>query len=435
MLFSDITAEESITNGQEYGNGKHLKTLHDLLETGDGLSLTARLQSISCHSIATVMSTSGTTGLPKMVQRTHRALVLETGAIEDTNSAKPYDVRRLYCTPIFHAFSFPEMVVNTLRLGYPSYYMRRFDDSFAQKIRDFQITETMAAPPMLLRFADQALEERERKNMQSLRMVLCAGAPLAAELRARFLRIFERPVRVVQVWGMSEGGWFATFRYPEHDATGSVGRAIAGYEVRLSTNQILQLPDGREVAELLVKAPQLTTGYLGNHAATVESFGTDGWLRTGDIGFVQDGKIYLVDRAKDMIKVNGWTVSPAELEAALDQSPKVLDAAALGIGHGTEEHPVVFIVPRHANVSSTEIKDHLLSQLSRYKVAKCEIRFISLIPRNPSGKILRNVLRKQLEGETAFPTPPLISGLAKVNPTNRQDGPTTIKDSGIISTC
>ena len=392
MVFSDVLADEPAT----IGNG--FRTLHHLMNTADHLPLRAHLKNVSADSVATLMSTSGTTGLPKMVQRTHRALVLETKAIEDDHATKPYDVRRLFCTPIFHAFSFPEMVVNALRLGQPSYYMKRFDDSFVQKVHDFGITETMATPPMLLRLVNQAEKESERKSLQSLRMVLCAGAPLVAELRTNFLRVFECPPRIVQVWGLTEGGWLSTFKYPEDDSTGSVGRVIAGYQVRMSTERTVELGDGRLVAALLGKGPQLMAGYLGNPADTAESFTTDGWLKTGDIGYVDDdGKIYLVDRAKDIIKVNCWQVSPAELEAVLFQSSDVLDAAVLGVGHDIDEHPMVCVIRRHEDVTETRIKEHLLSRLSRYKVARCEVRFVRALPRTSSGKILRRVLRAQLE--------------------------------------
>lgn len=130
---------------------------------------------------------------------------METRNSQDNDREKPYQVRRLYCTPIFHAFSFPEIVINTPRLGYPSFYMRRFDRTFASKVSELGITETMDAPAMLLRVAERCAEdEKEKTKLQSLRKVL-------------------------QVWGMSEGGWFATFWYPENDVTGSVGHPLPGY--------------------------------------------------------------------------------------------------------------------------------------------------------------------------------------------------------------
>lgn len=398
ILFTDIASERPPKEDDHCGHGNiRLNTLYDLLTQSDESILRKRLRAIPSHAPATVMSTSGTTGLPKMVQRSHHSLVVETRGIQDNNSGKPYQVRRLYSTPIFHAFSFPEMVINSLRLGYQSFYMRRFDETFARKVHDFGITETMAAPAMLLRIVGRAeKDETERLNLQTLQTVLCAGAPLASQLRTSFLQLFDHgSTRVVQVWGMSEGGWFATFRHPEHDNTGSVGRPLSGYQVRVSELSRVELSDGRQAGELFVKGLQLTTTYKGNLDATKENF-VDGWLRTGDIGYVKNGKIYLIDRAKDIIKVNGWTISPAELEAVLYQMPGILDAAALSYGTGTEEHAAIFVVGREPTLSKADVMKHLLDRVARFKVATCEIHIADSVPRNPSGKILRRDLRQRL---------------------------------------
>lgn len=335
--------------------------------------------------------------VPKMIERSHAAMIHETAASEDI---VPHDVRRLFCLPIFHGFSFPEMVINALRLGWTCYMMRRLDDTFSQKIESFRITEIMTAPPVLLKLCDQVLvDPTEKKRLRSLRKILCGGAPLSAGLRSRTLSILDTKCHIAQVWGMSEGGWFATFKWAEHDATGSVGRAMPGLEVKESENAADT--DGHPAFELLVRGPQLARRYLGNQAATTESFSDDGWMRTGDVGFVAaDGKIYLVDRSKDLIKVNGWSVSPAELEAALHKDPEnVVDVGVVGVGWGLDERPVAFVVPRKSveATSTDEIKDRLLTHCARYKAAKCEIRFTTEIPKNPSGKVLRKVLRQWYE--------------------------------------
>ena len=136
------------------------RTLHDLLQRPRTRTLEARLDAIPNNLPATIFSTSGTTGLPKMIQRTHRELILESKATED--APKPYHVRRLYCTPMFHAYSFTDMTINTFRLGLPSFYMRRYDHSFAWKLRQFSATETLVAPPVLMRLSNQA--EAVRKS-------------------------------------------------------------------------------------------------------------------------------------------------------------------------------------------------------------------------------------------------------------------------------
>lgn len=391
ILFSDLLNLPPLT---ETGHDKDYRNLHDLLGDANHEKLHEYLTDISPSDIAALMSTSGTTGLPKMAARTHEAMMLETEAIEDNNAAKPYNVRRLFCTPIFHAFSAPEMIINPLRLGYPTYIMRRYDDSFAQKVYDYGITETAAAPPMLMKL----LQQNEKHGLlQSLRLVFSGGAPLAAELRKRVLDIFLAPPRIVQVYGMTEGGWFTTFKYPENDDTGSVGKVIPNYQVKQSSEGSIELPDGRKAGELMIKGPQLMTGYLGNAEASKDVF-IEGWLKTGDIGYINDdGKVYLVDRAKDLIKVNGFQVAPAELEAALLQSQQIQDAAAMSVGHGVDEHPMVFVVAQLGTTpcTITDVQTHMRSRLARYKVASIEVAYVENIPRNPSGKILRKALKAQ----------------------------------------
>ncbi|KAK4544200.1 hypothetical protein LTR36_004410 [Oleoguttula mirabilis] len=368
----------------------NMRTLRDLVRDPSQVDLQTLTKDISLDSTAAFMQTSGTTGLPKMAARTHRSMIIEQENIEDNNAAKPYEVRRLYCTPIFHGFSAPEMLFNVLRLGQTSYFMRRFDSTFAQKVHDLHITETFGAPPMMLRLVNQP---GAGELLQSLRMISFGGAPLASELRRKTLELFETKPRIVPVYGMTEGGWFTTLKYPDDDHTGSVGRPIPGCEVKVIPQQNTELNDGQPIGEIFVRGAQLMSGYLNNPEATAEAF-EDGWLKTGDIGYVKDGMVYLVDRAKDLIKCNGWQVSPAELENALLEHPDVLDAAVLGVGQGVDEHPLACVVVRDCNLTADLIKLHLRGRLTGYKVSKCEVRFVQAIPKNPAGKILRKVLRE-----------------------------------------
>jgi len=377
-----------------------LRTLRDLLCDPADVDLLSVIKNISPASDAVLMQTSGTTGLPKMAARTHRSLINEQLAIEDNNADKPYEVRRLYCTPVFHAFTLPEMGFNAMRLGQTSYFMKRYDDTFAQKIHDFQITETMGAPPMLRLL----VKNPERYHLlQSLRIIFFGGAALGPELRTMTLAMFDRPLRLVPVYGMTEGGWFTTIKDPEIDDTGSVGRPIAEYEIRMSatTDSATELSDGQKVGEILVRGPQMMERYYNNSVATQDAFTPDGWLKTGDIGYLKDGKVYLVDRAKDLIKVNGWQVAPAELEDVLMRSAHVQDVAVFGVGadgddQASDEHPMACVVARGKGVTVEMIKKHLAGCLTGYKVKHCEVRFVKSIPKSPAGKILKRVMKEKL---------------------------------------
>lgn len=380
-----------------------LRNVHDLQHNGTLENLTSALRCIDVNATATLMSTSGTTGLPKMAARTHKAHVLESFAMEDNNSAKPYPVIRLFCTPIFHAFSSPEMLINALRSGSTSYFIKRFDlVDFPAKIAEYGVTEIYAPPPLL---ASLHLTPEIHSQIQSLRGIYTGGAPFAPELRTRFLSIYQgnpNPPIIRAVYGMTELGWAATFKYPIDDQTGSVGHLIPGYKMKMLTTgeHASTLDDGTAVGALYIKGPYMMTGYLGNDKATTDAFDADGWLDTGDIGYIRDSKIYLVDRAKDLIKVNGWQVAPAEIEDGLLQSSDVKDAAVIGIGRDLTERPLAFVVRTNDTVTAASLKTFLLGRLTRYKVLKLEFRFVEdgAIPKSISGKILKKELRKNVEG-------------------------------------
>lgn len=142
-------------------------------------------------------------------------------------------------------------------------------------------------------------------------------------------------------------------------------------------------------------------GYLHNPTATAEAFTQDNWIRTGDIGYTKGNNWYIVDRAKDLIKVRGWQVSPAEIEAALMEHPKILDAGVVGIPSpdGCGESPMAFVVvEKGSSLDEAQIKLFLATRLARYKNIE-EVCFVEAIPRNPIGKILRRVLREMREPE------------------------------------
>lgn len=315
--------------------------------------------------------------------------------IEDNEEMEPYEVRRLYCTPaIWGAYQFPVMVINSLRLGVPSYFVRQFEGSLVNKIHKYNITEIVLVPHVLYSILNQCSTNLKPIEIQSLKMVTSAGAPLAPAFKVRFLKQFDVPPRVVQVWGLTECGWLSTFRYPESDDTGSVGRALPGCEVRIYNEDDPRNESGK--GELCVKGPRVMTGYRGDEAATAKAIRSDGWFHTGDIGFVEDGKIYIIGRLKDIIKVDGFVVSPAELEDTLYNCPGVSDCAAFGKGYGVDEHPVLSIVAAKDNLSVNRIREHLHSNLSSYKADKCEVHFVESIPRNRGGKILRDKLKQEV---------------------------------------
>ena len=157
------------------------------------------------------------------------------------------------------------------------------------------------------------------------------------------------------------------------------------------------LPPGEE-GELLVKGPQVMTGYLNNDAATAASLDADGWLHTGDLASVDaDGFMYIHDRVKELIKVNGFQVAPAELEAHLLTNPAIADAAVIGVpDDAAGERPIAFVVKTADDAIDAEgVKAHVADALSSYKHLT-DVTFTDAIPKSASGKILRRLLRDQI---------------------------------------
>lgn len=332
-----------------------------------------------------------------MAEKTHRALVMESKADELYDQDKQYSIRRLFCTPMFHSYSFPKMVINPLRQGHRTYYMPRFDATFSRNIFQYGITDTIAVPPILAKLVEEAEDDTVRGHLQTLRCVLCAGAPLLAPLQMSFLALFDEEPCLAQEWGMTECGCVTRVPYGRRSKSLSVGWPVGRNQVRLSSDNTAELPNGQIVGELLVRGPQMMDQYLGNEGATTDAFTTDGWYKSGDMGHIAfDGSIHITDRVKDMIKVNGWQVSPTELENVLLGLATVKECAVFKVGRGVEEHPRVLVI-RAEDISEAELKDHMRSKLSRYKVASCEISFVDNIPRAQSGKVLRQVLRAYAE--------------------------------------
>ncbi|KAI9656623.1 MAG: hypothetical protein M1821_004830 [Bathelium mastoideum] len=359
------------------------------------------------RTIAVLGSTSGTTGLPKMASRSHAALICEHLAMVDAGETE-YEAKRLISAPFFHSWAAPLALIDPLKRGVKTYVMRRFDvDQFLEAIDRFEITEATCPPPVLLKL--RASPEETRKPLKHLRKIMTAGASLGADLQNELVKMFHPQARIVQTWGTTESGWLTTFFHPERDTTGSVGRFLPGTEGKVVDDDGAEVPPGQR-GELLVRTPGNMLGYFDNEEATAAIFDRDGFLRTGDIGYMSaDGKVYILDRKKELIKVRGWQVAPRELEARLLSHGDVVDAAVIGVPLPDEgsEMPCAFVVSTHpwAQDSAKKadmgeiIKTYLLQYLARYKVRDCRIWFLDEIPKSISGKILKRELRKMVENE------------------------------------
>ncbi|CAD6578368.1 MAG: hypothetical protein ASARMPREDX12_008723 [Alectoria sarmentosa] len=391
----------ALETNSHYVTKSYCNSIQELLAHGERDWVRFSSEEEAKNTTAALLSTSGTTGLPKAAMISHHSFVMQSIMLED-GKEKPYKVSRLISLPEFHAFAFPLAHIAPLREGIPTYIMRRFEQQrYLSIIHQYEITETPLVPAILN--ALMKGEATTRELLASLRLVWCAGSPLDERAQDAFFRLLAPAARVVQVWGMTESGWITTFLWPDTDHTGSVGKLLPGMEAKLVAQNGSIVDRDEEQAEIYVRGPLVMQGYLGNHEASRAMIDVEGWLKTGDIGYRDGGKYYIVDRIKEMIKVRGWQVSPAELQAVLMLHPDILDAAVIGILHpkdDTTEAPRAYVVKiPDSEVDLADIKNHMSNYLARYKSLDGGVVFVDAIPKNPAGKILRKALKDRANFE------------------------------------
>ncbi len=344
--------------------------------------------------LAMLPYSSGTTGLPKGVRLTHRNIVANVCQTEAVLPMRADDVM-LGVLPFFHAAGFCSSICLTLHAGATVVTLPRFDlEAALALVEEHRVTLLPAAPPLVLGLARHPAVDRF--DLSSLELVICGSAPLSAELEVECARRLGRPV--LQVYGLTETSPIVAISRREtgRKTPGSVGTLVPNTEVRLvDPVSGADLPAG-STGELWVRGPQVMAGYLGNPAATAATIDDDGWLHTGDLGTVQaDGEVFVVDRVKELIKVSGFQVPPAELEALLVTHPGVADAGVVGRpDERTGERPVAFVVPR-GDLDPDALIEWAAQRSAGYK-RLADVVVVDAVPRSPAGKILRRVLREGL---------------------------------------
>jgi acyl-CoA synthetase (AMP-forming)/AMP-acid ligase II len=349
---------------------------------------------------------SGTTGLPKAVTITHSNLIAQHELVFGANP-RPYAISRVIAVPVFHASVAPVTHISTLKAGSVAYMMRRFDlEQFLTAVEKYGVTDLALVPPIVIAILMSPLSQK-RPYLRKVRLAGCGAAPLDKDVQARFRTLMGDDGPFTQVWGMTETSCIATmFPFHEHDDTGSVGRLIPNLEAKLIDDDGTNISAFNVRGELCVRGPTVTPGYYKNPEANALSFDSDGWYKTGDIAYCDQTtrKWYIVDRKKELIKVRGFQVAPPEIEAVLLSHPHIVDAAVIGItipGADTE-FPRAYIVRRQSNgpaPTEKEVQEYVLERLARYKALTGGVKFVGAIAKNPSGKILKRVLREDARKE------------------------------------
>lgn len=332
----------------------------------------------------TIIYTSGTTGFPKGVVHTY-GNHWWSAISSALNLGLEKNDKWLISLPLFHVSGLSTLMKSVI-YGMPVYLMKKFDvDLVHEAIMDKKVTIVSVVTLMVQRLMDKLGSEN---YPQTLRCFLLGGGPAPKVL---LKQAKDKKIPVFQSYGMTETtSQIATLS--AKDALlkiGSAGKPLLPAELKINN------PGEDDVGEIIVKGPMVTKGYFKNEAANKQTI-IDGWLHTGDLGYLDEaGYLYVVDRRTDLIISGGENIYPSEIENALMKIPEIKEAGVIGVADDTwGEVPVAYVV-LYESISKTDILAKLSKQLAKYKLPK-KIKFIDEMPRNASNKLVRKKL-KELE--------------------------------------
>jgi len=341
--------------------------------------------------LAVIIYTSGTTGYPKGAMLSHGNLLHNVQSCRQVLAAVAHD-RFAVVLPMFHSFMLTVCVLLPLLVGGSLVLVRSLHPPKNILHEIFQHGATiLAAVPALFRMLANAGVSKD----QPLRICISGGAALPVEILREFNA--KMPVPLIEGYGLSEASPVVSMNPLAGPwKEGSIGVPIPGVEISVQDEQGRLLPP-RQTGEVCVRGGNVMMGYWKQPEETAKVL-RDGWLLTGDVGHQDvDGYFYITDRKKDMLIVNGINVYPREIEEIIYQFPGVKEAAVVGIPDPRKgEHAVAFIAPQDGSMLEEKaVLQFVRRKLADYKVPR-EVRFMAALPRNATGKILKNTLRQQV---------------------------------------
>ncbi|XP_014486259.1 PREDICTED: probable 4-coumarate--CoA ligase 3 [Dinoponera quadriceps] len=358
--------------------------------------------------VAILPFSSGTTGLPKGVMLTHRNLVSNMDMVEEAlrkdNLFHPttdtYQEVVPAVLPFFHIYGLNAMMLPRLSKGNKLVTIPKFvPDTYLNILEKSKATLLYCVPPIILFLTASPLAKKQ--HLKYIHSIFSGAAPLAQSDVDRFYEKFKFSpdnLKFGQGYGLTESSPVA-FTESTSKKFSSIGRNVASCEARIvdvTTKQDVNGPG--KTGELWIRGPHIMKGYLNDETATKETLTEDKWLKTGDIAYYdKEYDFYITDRLKELIKVKGFQVPPAELEALLRSHPDVEEAAVIGIPHERYgEVPKAFVVlNKDKKPTEDDIKNFVKGKVSDYKELEGGVMFVTDIPKNPSGKILRSHLKRE----------------------------------------
>jgi long-chain acyl-CoA synthetase len=351
----------------------------------------AGIAQVADDALAILQYTSGTTGRPKGAMLTHGNLLANQEQMAGTRLGVTADDVVLCVLPLFHIYALNVAMAFPLAQGATILLIERFDPlSTLHDIVDGGVTVIIGAPPMYVAWVNTP--GSAELDLSHVRYAVSGAAALPAPVLARFTE--ELGVPLWEGYGLTETSpLLTTAAMGESPRPGSVGKPVPGVEIRLVGERGEPVRRG-DPGEVVVRGPNVFAGYWGQPEATAAVLDGEGWFRTGDVGYAEEGNLYLVDRKTDLIIVSGFNVYPREVEEVLFRHPKVIEAAVIGVPHPYtgESVKAVLVLGEGEQATAQEISDFCARSLARFKCPEV-VEFVPALPHLPSGKVLRRELR------------------------------------------
>ncbi|GAB4832992.1 4-coumarate--CoA ligase-like 5 [Ancistrocladus abbreviatus] len=381
----------------EFPGVKILTTLNYLMKTPPSQ---ARVKDrVTQNDTATLLYSSGTTGASKGVVSSHRNLIAMVQVIINRFGLDTPEAHVFVCTvPMFHVYGLAAFATGLLASGATVVVLPKFEmGDLLSAISKYKVTNFPLVPPILVALVNNAETIKRRYDLGSLKYVLSGGAPLSKEVTEGFVEKFPG-VAILQGYGLTESAAIgaSTDSLEESRRYGTAGLLSPSMEAKIVDPDSGEALPVNRTGELWLRGPTIMKGYFGNAEATAATLDSNGWLRTGDLCYIdEDGYIFVVDRLKELIKYKGYQVPPAELEALLLAHPKIEDAAVIPFpDKEVGQFPMAFVVRKTGStLSENEVMDFVAKQVAPYKRIR-RVAFTTAIPKNASGKILRKDLIK-----------------------------------------
>lgn len=360
---------------------------------------------VSQEDLCALPFSSGTTGVSKGVMITHRNLIanLCSTLFDAEKSAAPGQNVTLGLMPFFHIYGFTGICCATLRTKGKVVVLARFElRLFLSALLNYGVTFAPIVPPIILALVKSPVVDEFDLGKLKLQAVMTAAAPLAPDLQKAFEAKF-RGVMIQEAYGLTEHSCITLSHCAAGHARGvakkgSVGFILPNLEVKFLDPETGKSVPANTLGELCVRSQCVTKGYFRNPEATNSTIDEQGWLHTGDIGYIDDdGDIFIVERIKELIKYKGFQVPPAELEAILISHPQIEDAAVVPIpDNEAGEIPAACIVPAiGSSLTEEDVIQFVASKVASYKKVRL-VSFVTSIPKTAAGKILRRTVKENL---------------------------------------